>query len=130
MEWRWNHRTRLLLTMELAVVLPAAALVIIGVLHLKSIERDRGVEAAIQRDFAQVLAISEKQMMAKTTDLVSDALAGRTASQLSCEGGLDQVLASHPYLAHVFVYARASRCCFARSPRVRMSPRSTRKRSI
>ncbi|MBA3916797.1 MAG: HAMP domain-containing histidine kinase [Acidobacteriales bacterium] len=105
-----------MLTMELAVVLPAAALVIIGVLHLKSIERDRGVEAAIQRDFAQVLAISEKKMAAKTTDMVNDAFAGRTASQLSCEGGLDQVLVSHPYLAHVFVYTPGQPMLFRSQP--------------
>ncbi len=57
-----NERTRLMLTLELAVVLPAAALVILSALHLESIQRDRGVQAAFQRDFSQVLAISEKQM--------------------------------------------------------------------
>ncbi len=55
-----SERTRLMLTLELAVVLPAAALVILSALHLKSIQRDRGVQAAFQRDFSQVLAISEK----------------------------------------------------------------------
>ncbi len=34
MKRRWNERTRLMLTLELAVVLPAAALVILGALHL------------------------------------------------------------------------------------------------
>src|ERR1700680_758284 len=46
-----NERTRLMLTLELAVVLPAAALVILSALHLNDIQRDRGVEAAFQRDF-------------------------------------------------------------------------------
>ena len=31
---RWNERTRLILTLELAVVLPAAALVILSAWHL------------------------------------------------------------------------------------------------
>ncbi len=51
-----------MLTLELAVVLPAAALVVLSALHLKSVERDRGIQAAFQRDFSQVLLISEKQM--------------------------------------------------------------------
>jgi len=59
---RWNERTRLILTLEFAVVLPAAALVILNVWHLNQIRRDRAVEAAIQRDFTQVLHISEKQI--------------------------------------------------------------------
>ena len=59
---RWNPRTRLLLTLELAVVLPAATLIYFSVAHLNHIKRDHGVEAAIQRDFSQVLAISEKEI--------------------------------------------------------------------
>jgi hypothetical protein len=58
---RWNERTRLILTLELAVVLPAAVLVIMSARHLMQIQRDRGVEALIERDFSQVLAISEKE---------------------------------------------------------------------
>src|SRR5450432_1818800 len=60
MKWRGHERARLILTLELAVVLPAAALVVLSVLHLRSIQRDRQVEAAIQRDFFQVLGYSEK----------------------------------------------------------------------
>src|ERR1700751_1619088 len=56
----WNERTRLMLTLELAVVLPAAVLVIWSAWHVKHIQRDRAVEAAIQRDFSHVLTISEK----------------------------------------------------------------------
>jgi hypothetical protein len=69
---RWNERTRVMLTLELAVVLPAAALVILSVAHLRGIQRDRGVEAAFQRDFNHVLAISEKQFNQKAYDLVDD----------------------------------------------------------
>ena len=66
---RWSERTRLMLTLELAVVLPAAALVILSAVHLTEIQRDRGVEAAFQRDFNQVLAISEKEINQKAYDL-------------------------------------------------------------
>ena len=63
-----NARTRLMLTLQLAVMLPAAVLVILSAWHLKTIQRDRAVEAAIQRDFRQVLAISEKQINTKLTN--------------------------------------------------------------
>ena len=69
---RRNEKTRLLLTLELAVILPAAALVFVSAWHVLHIQRDRAVEAAIQRDFSQVLAISEKQINHKAYELVDD----------------------------------------------------------
>ena len=42
---RWNEKTRLLLTLELAVILPAAALVLLSAWHVQHIQRDRAVEA-------------------------------------------------------------------------------------
>ena len=99
-----SDKKRLILTLELAVVLPAAALVILSALHLKSIQRDRAVEAAIQRDFIQVLKISEKQINRKAYDLVDDAKAEFPEPGMSCAATLDKVLAAHPYVAHVFTY--------------------------
>jgi len=102
---RWNDRTRMMLTLELAVVLPAAALVILGALHLHSIRRDRSVEAAFQRDFNQVLLISEKQINHKAYELVDDAASEFPGTGNACVETLDRILATHPYLAHVFVYS-------------------------
>ncbi len=101
---RWNERTRLMLTLELAVVLPAAALVVLSAWHLKSIERDRGVEAAFQRDFNQVLTISEKEINQKANDLVDDVRVGFPGASNACAETLDRILADHPYIAHLFVY--------------------------
>ena len=69
---RRNEKTRLLLTLELAVILPAAALVILSVWHVRHIQRDRAVEAAFQREYSQVLAISEKQINHKAYELADD----------------------------------------------------------
>jgi signal transduction histidine kinase len=102
---RWNAQTRLILTLELAVGLPAAALVILGALHLKSIQRDRAVEAAIERDFTQVLAISEKQINKKAIDMLEDVRSEMPRSGIACPDTLDRILASHPYAAHVFIYS-------------------------
>ena len=73
---RWNERTRLILTLELAVVLPAAALVILSAWHLMHIQRDRAVEAAIHRDFSQMLAISEKEFNRKAYEQLDDVRSG------------------------------------------------------
>jgi signal transduction histidine kinase len=101
---RWSERTRLMLTLELAVVLPAAALVILSALHLNAIQRDRGVEAAFQRDFNQVLLISEKQINRQAYDLIDDVRSEFPSSGNACVETMDRILATHPYIAHVFVY--------------------------
>ncbi len=95
---------RLILTLELAVVLPAAALVILSALHLRSIQGDRAVEATIQRDFNQVLKISEKQFNQRAVELLDDARSQFPESDEVCAGTLDKILGSHPYIAHVFVF--------------------------
>jgi len=102
---RWNERTRMMLTLELAVVLPAAALVILGAVHLHGIRRDRSVEAAFQRDFNQVLLIAEKQINRKAYELADDAAAEFPGEGTTCIETLDRILATHPYLAHVWVYS-------------------------
>src|SRR5215471_12399038 len=101
---RWNERTRLMLTLELAVVLPAAALVILSALHLNEVQRDRGVEAAFQRDFNQVLAISEKHINEKAYDLTDDVRSRFPGAGRACVETMDRILATHPYVAHLFVY--------------------------
>jgi len=111
---RWNERTRMILILELAVVLPAAALVLLSALHLKTVQSDHGVEAAIQRDFTQFLGISEKHMNQKAIELMDDVRAEFPAPRYACVGTLDKILAGHPYVAHVVLY----------SPRVGMLFRS------
>ena len=100
-----NERTRLLLTLELAVILPAAVLVFLSAWHVLHIQRDRAVEAAIQRDFTQVLAISEKQINQKANDLIDDVRSDFPPPSEACGPTLDKVLAAHPYAAHIFVYS-------------------------
>ncbi|MGH9546354.1 MAG: sensor histidine kinase [Terriglobales bacterium] len=100
-----NEKTRLLLTLELAVILPAAALVILSAWHVLHIQRDRAVEAAIQRDFSQVLAISEKQINHKAYDLMDDVRTDFPPPSEVCAPTLDKILAAHPYIAHIFMFS-------------------------
>ena len=112
---QWTGRRRLILMMVL-VALPAAALIGFGLYHLHSIQRDRAVEAAIQRDFQHVLKISEKRMNARANDMVDDVRQEFPAEGEACVATLDKVLAAHPYAAHVFVYDKETGIVFRSQP--------------
>jgi len=100
----WNPRTRLLLTLGL-VVLPAAALIVFSALHLKSIQRDRAVEAAFQRDFQQMLMISDKHISKRIYEMVDGARVNFPCPvQGSVSEQLDKILADHPWASQAFVF--------------------------
>lgn len=106
--WSGNKQLRLLLTLGLAVMLPAAALIYINFYQLQSIERDKALEAAIHRDFQQMLAISEKQI---NQDAYAKAEAARDLFALPSgkdssrrEAMLDGVLSQSPWFANVFLF--------------------------
>jgi signal transduction histidine kinase len=119
---RWNERTRLILTLELAVALPAAALVILSAWHLNHIQRDRAVEAAIQRDFSEVLAISEKHINHKAYDLADDVKSEFPAPGQACSVNLDRLLAARPYIAHVLMFDPDKGLVFRSQPRRLQDP--------
>jgi signal transduction histidine kinase len=102
---RWNEKTRLMLTLELAVVLPAAALVFLSAWQLKSIQRDRSIQAAFQRDFTHMLKISEKQMNQRAYELADDVRGQFAEDETPCDETLDHILASSPYVESVFFYS-------------------------
>lgn len=112
---RWTERRRLMLMMEL-VVLPAAALIIFNLYHLHSIQRDRSVEAAIQRDFQHVLKISEKRMDGRLRDMTDEVRQEFPRNGEACSIALDKILAEHPYAAHVFVYDKEKGIVFRSQP--------------
>src|ERR671911_896924 len=102
-----RRRIRLPLTLALAVMLPAAALICVNLYHLKSIERNKGLEAAIHRDFQQMLAISEKQINHKAYTIVEelrDSFPSPRADKEQKVGKLDRLLSQHPAVAHVFLF--------------------------
>lgn len=99
-----NERWRLPL-LVLGIVLPAVALIVFNIIHLKSIQRDHAVEAAFQRDFQQMLAISEKQMASKADALADAARADFSMTDpAAIRPMLERVLERHPYVAHAFIY--------------------------
>jgi hypothetical protein len=70
--WSGNNRFRLILTLELAVMLPAAALIYYNFHHLDSIKRDKKVEALIHRDLEYALSASEKKINQKIYSMMEE----------------------------------------------------------
>ena len=92
------------------------------------IQRDRAVEAAIQRDFSQVLAISEKQINHKAYELVDDVRTDLPAPSEACGPTLDKILAAHPYAAHIFMFSPETGMVFrSQSDRLKNDQRVSRR---
>ena len=103
-----NKRFRIMLTLELAVMLPAAALIYLNFDHLKSIQRGKKVEATIHRDFQYVLSVSEKSMndriysmSEQARDLFPSPDAG---NEVDRGKSLDLILSKNPWISHAFLY--------------------------
>jgi signal transduction histidine kinase len=113
---KWKAFLRPTLTLELTVVLPAATLILLSVLHLRSIHQDRAVEAAIGRDFRQVLFIAENRMDQRAYELL-DPLRLHFPSPGSGSGiTLDALLSEYPYAAHAFLYDPQNGLVFRSAP--------------
>lgn len=98
---QWSERPRILMLM-LAVILPAAALITFELHHLWSLERDKTIEAAIERDYQQFLVIAEKQINERAYDIAEAA-----RMQFPDDGGakdIDAFLVAHPDIAHAFIW--------------------------
>ena len=97
----WSERSRMLLVM-LAVLLPAAGLIVVSVRQLRSIQREKAIEAVLQRDYQQDLAISEKRIVNHAYDVVEDDKA--TFPEEPSAKSLKAFLTTHPDIAHVFIW--------------------------
>jgi signal transduction histidine kinase len=104
--WSGSNQLRLILTLELAVMLPAAVLIYVNFRQLKSIERDKVLESASQYDFDRMLAESEQAIGDKMFALMEEARRAfpspdtHTLQEEARE--LDLLLARSPWLAYVY----------------------------
>ncbi|WP_433968605.1 sensor histidine kinase [Tunturiibacter gelidiferens] len=98
---RWSDRPRMLVFM-LGVMLPAAALIAVGVWHLRTIQREKSIEAVFQREYQQVLAIAEKRIDARAYDIAEEASA--KFPEANQGGKLEDFLKSHPDIALAFLW--------------------------
>jgi signal transduction histidine kinase len=101
------NRFRLMLTLGLAVVLPAAALIYVNFRQLRTFDRDKVLQAAIHRDFQEMLAITEKKINKKVYTMSEDArnlFPSPDADPGEKEKQLDLILEKSPWLTHVFLF--------------------------
>jgi len=105
-KWRLTERTKTLLTLELAIVLPAAALMGFSIWNLKHIQRDKSVEAAIQRDFQHVLKITERKSWHQANDLITPVRKEfpNPDDGPQIKAKLERVLLAHPEYAYAALY--------------------------
>ena len=102
-----NTRSRLFLTLGLAVVLPALTLIYVNFKHVKSIQRDKKVEGLIHRDFQYILSVTEKKLREKTYTLIEQArdnFPNDTDNETDKRKKLKAMLAQAPWFSYVFVY--------------------------
>ncbi len=100
-------RFRLMLTLGLAVLLPAAALIYVSGSQLAALKRDKVLEAIIHRDFQQTLAIAEKTIDKKAYSMVEearDSFPSPDADTQEKERKLDLILAKNLWMAHAFIF--------------------------
>jgi signal transduction histidine kinase len=118
--WSRDNRYRLMLTLGLAVLLPAAALIYVNILHLKSIKRDKKIEALIHGDFQYVLALSEKKLNQKAYTMTEEVRNLFPSADNDTEPDkakkLDLILSKNPWLSHVFLFDREKGFLFRSQP--------------
>jgi len=105
------NRFRLMLTLGLAVVLPAAALIYVNFRELRAFKYNKVLEATIHRDFQEMLAITEKKINKKAYAMTEDARELFPSSDTDAsdkEKKLDLILAKSPWLTHVFLFDEKS----------------------
>jgi signal transduction histidine kinase len=115
-KWRLTDRTRTLLTLELAIVLPAAALMAFSVWNLRHMQRDQAIEAAIQRDFSYVLKIAEKKSWERANKLLEPVREEYPnpddGAQITAK--LDRILLEHPELSYAVLYDKKNNLLVSR----------------
>jgi signal transduction histidine kinase len=106
-KWRLTERTRTLLTLELAIVLPAAALMGFSIWNLKHIRGSEAIEAIIYRDFSHVLKIAEMKTWERANDLLAPIrkeFPNSDEREWEIRAKLERILAAHPEYAYAVLY--------------------------
>src|SRR5580704_10184132 len=98
---RWSERPRMLLLM-LAIMLPAAALIVWNVWHLRELQRKKEIETVIQSEYQKILAIAEKRIderAYKMTEEIREKFPDADQPE-----DLESFLTAHPNVSHAFIW--------------------------
>jgi len=98
---QWSERPRILMLM-LAVTVPALALIAFALYHLYTIQHDKAIEAAYQRDYQRFLAVAEKQIDERAYEVAEEASSKFPDADSSDQ--LDSFIATHPDIAHAILW--------------------------
>jgi signal transduction histidine kinase len=110
---RFSERTRMLLLM-LAVIMPAAALISASVMHLRTLQRKKEIEAVFQREYQETLAIAEKRIDHRAYKMAEEIR--ETFPDVDSPDELDDFLAKHPNLCHAFLWTGKGHLEFQSQP--------------
>ena len=110
---RWRKPPPMFVFM-LAVMLPAAALIIAGVLWLRHLQRDQIIDAAIQRDYQHMLTIAEKRIVEHAYE--TSERASLQFPEVDHPEELDAFLAAHPEITHAFLWTGKGSLAFRSQP--------------
>ena len=101
-----SDRTRLLLTLELAIILPAASLLAFSIWNLHNIQRDKAIEAAIQRDFTYALKFAEKKTWLRATEMLTPIREEfpLCAEESQVKAKMAKLLEDHPEFLYAILY--------------------------
>jgi signal transduction histidine kinase len=110
---RWRRPPPMLVFM-LAVMLPAAALIVASVSYVRHIQRGKMVEAAIQLDYEHILKIAEKRIVERAYD--TSEKASLNFPDVDHPEELDTFLTAHPEIAHAFFWTGKGNLDFRSQP--------------
>lgn len=100
------NRYKLILTLGVAILLPAGALIYVNYNQLRKFDRDKVLEAAIHRDFQEMLYITEKRMNKKVFGMINEVrenFPSPDAEPLEVETKLDEFLMKNPWASDVML---------------------------
>ena len=108
------HKPPPILVFMLAVMLPAAALIVASVVSLRHLQRDKVIEAVIQRDYQQTLAIAEKRIVERAYEVSGKAV--KQFPNADQPDQLDNFLTNHPDITHAFIWTGKGHMAFRSRP--------------
>ena len=103
-----------MLVFMLAVMLPAAALIVASAVYLRHIQRGKMLEAAIRLDYEHTLKIAEEQIVDRAYETSEKASAN--FPDVGHPEQLDNFLTTHPEITHAFFWTGKGKFDFRSQP--------------
>jgi signal transduction histidine kinase len=110
---RFSERTRMFLLM-LAVMLPAAALILWSGVHLRDLQRNKEIEAVIERDYQEILAVAEKRIDHHAYNMAEELR--EAFPDVDSPDDIQSFLSRHPHVCHAFLWTGKGHLEFQSQP--------------